>query len=223
MVVVAGEGWHPGVVGIVAGRIKERFNRPALVAGIVDGHAKGSARSVTGHDLGAAVIAARQAGLLLTGGGHAMAAGFGLPHAGLAALHGFMDERLAGAALLPRAADLLVEGTLQAAACTCETAGHLARLAPYGHGNAEPMMVLPRMRVTHAERIGREGATVRAMLAGEGGGRVKALMFRAKEGPLAEALLAREGAALHLAGHLRAEEWNGHVSASFFVSDGAVA
>ncbi len=222
--VVAGEGWHPGVVGIVAGRIKERFNRPALVAGIADGMAKGSARSVPGHNLGAAVIAARQAGLLTTGGGHAMAAGFSLPAAGLAALHGFMDERLAGAALLPRAADLLIEGTLAAAACTTETAGHLARLAPYGNGNAEPLMVLPRMRVAHAERIGREGATIRAMLSGESGGaRVKALMFRAKGGKLADALLARDGAVLHLAGHLRAEEWNGTVTASFFVSDGAVA
>ena len=222
VVVVAGEGWHPGVVGIVAGRIKERFNRPALVAGIVDGVAKGSARSVPGHDLGSAVIAARQAGLLSTGGGHAMAAGFALSASGIAALHGFMDERLAGAALLPRAADLLIEGTLAAAACTTETAAQLGRLAPYGHGNAEPMMVLPRMRVAHAERIGREGATVRAMLSGEGGGpRVKALMFRAKEGPLAEALLARDAALLHLAGHLRAEEWNGTISASFFVSDGA--
>ncbi len=224
VVVVAGEGWHPGVVGIVAGRIKERFNRPALVAGIVDGLAKGSARSVPGHDLGAAVIAARQAGLLSTGGGHAMAAGFALPAGGIAALHGFMDERLASAALLPHAADLLIEGTLAANACTTETAGHLGRLAPYGNGNTEPLMVLPRMRVAHAKRIGREGATVRAMLSGEGGGpRVKALVFRAKEGPLADALLARDAAPLHLAGHLRAEEWNGTTTASFFVSDGAPA
>jgi len=218
VVVVAGEGWHPGVVGIVAGRIKERFNRPAMVAGIQDGVAKGSARSVPGHDLGAAVIAARQAGLLSTGGGHAMAAGFALPASGLTALHGFMDERLA------TAAGLFIEGTLAAGACTIETAGHLGRLAPYGQGNQEPLMVLPRMRVAHAERIGREAATVRAMLVGEGGGpRVKALMFRAKDGPLPEALLAREGALIHLAGHLRAEEWNGATTASFFVSDGAAA
>ena len=224
VVVLAGEGWHPGVVGIVAGRIKERFNRPALVAGIVDGVARGSARSVPGLDLGAAVIAARQAGLLTTGGGHAMAAGFALPEAGLAALHGFMDERLAAAASMPRAADLLVEGTLQAAACTTETAAHLGRLAPYGHGNAEPLMVLPRMRVSHADRIGKDGATIRAMLTDEAGSaRVKALMFRAKEGPLATALLARDGAALHLAGHLRAEEWNGSLAASFFLADGARA
>ena len=114
---VCGEGWHPGVVGIVAGRIKERFNRPACVAGIADGVAKGSGRSVAGLDLGAAVIAARQAGILTTGGGHPMAAGFSLAAARIEAFHAFLDERLAAAAALPSAADLAVEGTLAVAGC----------------------------------------------------------------------------------------------------------
>ena len=220
---VAAAAWHPGVVGIVAGRLKERFNRPACVAGIADGLAKGSGRSVPGLDLGAAVIAARQAGLLATGGGHAMAAGFSLPEGRLADFHAFLDDRLAAASLLPSVADLLVEGTLAVPGCTADLAQQLARLAPFGPGNEEPHLILTRARVVRGDRVGKEGATIRAFLEGEGGGRLKAVAFRAKEGPLAEALLARTGLPLHLAGHLRAEEWNGSVAASFVVSDAAPA
>ena len=121
VLLVQGEGWHPGVVGIVAGRIKERFNRPTCVAGVAEGLAKGSGRSVPGLDLGAAVISARQAGLLESGGGHAMAAGFSYRTERQAALHAFLNERLAAATELPGAADLVVEGSLTVKAATCES------------------------------------------------------------------------------------------------------
>jgi single-stranded-DNA-specific exonuclease len=224
-VLVTGEGWHPGVVGIVAGRIKERFNRPACVAGFAEGLGKGSGRSVPGVDLGAAVIAARQAGLLVTGGGHAMAAGFSVRAEGLAAFHAFLEERLAAAASMPSAADLVVEGTLAVSGATTEVAQHLERLAPFGAGNEEPTLVLHRARVVRADRVGREAGSIRAFVEGEAGGpRLKAMMFRAREGALADALLARaEGVPLHLAGHLRAEEWNGSVSPCLVISDAAVA
>jgi len=101
VLLVVGEGWHPGVVGIVAGRIKEKYNRPALVAGLSGGLAKGSGRSVAGVDLGSAIIAARQMGLLETGGGHAMAAGFSFRPAREGEFHAFLDERLSHAADLP--------------------------------------------------------------------------------------------------------------------------
>jgi single-stranded-DNA-specific exonuclease len=224
-VLVSGEGWHPGVVGIVAGRIKERFNRPACVAGFANGLGKGSGRSVPGVDLGAAVIAARQAGILVTGGGHAMAAGFALRAERLDDFHAFLDERLVSAGSLPSAADLVVEGTLAVTGATTEVARHLERLAPFGAGNLEPVLVLNRARVVRADRVGREAGSIRAFLEGEGGGtRLKAMMFRARDGALSEALLARaEGVPLHLAGHLRAEEWNGSVAPCFFIMDGAVA
>lgn len=224
-VLVMGDGWHPGVVGIVAGRIKERFNRPACVAGLAEGIGKGSGRSVPGVDLGAAVIAARQAGLLLTGGGHAMAAGFSIRAEQADAFHAFLNERLAGAAALPSAADLMVEGTLSVPGATAEVARQLERLAPFGAGNEEPTLVLNRARVVRADRVGREATSIRAFVEGEGGGpRVKAMLFRAREGALADALLARADAVpLHLAGHLRAEAWNGSVNACFVISDAAVA
>jgi single-stranded-DNA-specific exonuclease len=224
-VLVTGEGWHPGVVGIVAGRIKERFNRPACVAGFADGLGKGSGRSVVGIDLGSAVIAARQAGLLVTGGGHAMAAGFSVQAERLAAFHAFLDQRLAAALDMPEAADLLIEGTLTVAGATAEVAQHLQQLAPFGAGNEEPVLVLHRARVIRADRVGRESGSIRAFIEGESGGpRLKAMLFRARDGALADALLSRsEGLPLHLAGHLRAEEWNGSVGPCFVISDAAPA
>ncbi|GGC51164.1 single-stranded-DNA-specific exonuclease RecJ [Siccirubricoccus deserti] len=220
VLLVCGEGWHPGVVGIVAGRVKERFNRPACIAGVAGGIAKGSGRSVPGLDLGAAVIAARQAGLLETGGGHAMAAGFSFPIERREALHAFLAERLAAASGLPGAADLLIEGSVTVPAATTGLAREVERLAPFGAGNEEPVFVLPRSRVVRADRVGKEGATVRAFLEGEAGGRLKAICFRAKEGPLAEALLG-ERVPLHLCGQLRAERWNDEISACLHLVDAA--
>lgn len=224
-VLVTGEGWHPGVVGIVAGRIKERFNRPACVAGVADGVGKGSGRSVPGIDLGAAIIAARQAGLLETGGGHAMAAGFSVRSENVAAFHTFLDERLRDAAAMPAAADIIVEGAVAVPGATTELARQLERLAPFGAGNEEPTLVLQRARVVRSDRVGRESNSIRAFVEGEAGGpRLKSMLFRAREGALSDALLARTlGVALHLAGHLRAEEWNGSVSPCFIITDAAVA
>jgi single-stranded-DNA-specific exonuclease len=221
---VHGAGWHPGVVGIVAGRIKERFNRPACVAGIAEGIAKGSGRSVPGIDLGAAVLAARQAGILATGGGHPMAAGFSLAPDRLDAFHAFLDDRLAAALNLPSAADLAIEGTLAVPGATVELAREVARLAPFGAGNEEPLFMLQRARVVRADRVGREGGTIRAFVEGEGGGkRLKAMLFRARDGALADALLARDAVSLHLVGYLRVEEWNGAINAGFIITDAAPA
>jgi len=223
VLLICGEGWHPGVVGIVAGRVKEKFNRPTLVAGVSDGFAKGSGRSVPGIDLGGAIIAARQAGLLETGGGHAMAAGFSFRAEKREELQAFLNERLARAAELPDAAALVVEGTLSVAAANTALAEQVGRLAPFGAGNEEPVFALRRARVARADRVGKEGATIRLFLEGEGGGRLKAVCFRAKDGPLAELLLGSRGMPLHLCGTLRAESWNGDVSTCLHVQDAAPA
>ncbi|MGH7067961.1 MAG: single-stranded-DNA-specific exonuclease RecJ [Acetobacteraceae bacterium] len=228
VLLVSGAGWHPGVVGIVAGRIKERFNRPACVLGLAGDLARGSGRSVPGLDLGAAVMAAHRDGVLESGGGHAMAAGFSLPASRLGAFHAFLNERLAAAAGLPAAADLAVEGALSVRAVTAELAAHLARVAPFGAGNEEPVLVLPRVRVLRADRVGREGRTIRAIVADEDGaagsaGRCKAMAFRAAEGALAMPLLERAGRLLHLAGHLRLDRWSGSEAASFVITDAALA
>jgi len=221
VLLLCGDGWHPGVVGIVAGRVKEKYNRPSCVAGVTAGIAKGSGRSVPGVDLGAAVIAARQAGLLETGGGHAMAAGFSFLASRGAALHEYLEERLAHASLLPAAADLLVEGALTVRGATASLALDVERLAPFGAGNEEPVFALARARIVRADRVGKEGGTVRAIVEGEDGGRLKTICFRAKDGPLAQLLLAGDRVPLHLCGHLRAERWNDEVGAALQVVDAA--
>jgi single-stranded-DNA-specific exonuclease len=215
--------WHPGVVGIVAGRVKERFNRPTCVAAIADGVARGSGRSVAGLDLGAAVIAARAHGLLSTGGGHAMACGFSLPADGMDQFHDFMDARLEAANALPPAPDLALDAAVSVGGAGTELAQQIERLAPFGQGNAEPVFLLSRVRVVHAERLGADGNTIRAQLTDEGGARLKAMLFRAGDTPLGQALLARDAAPLHVAGHLRADRWNGRITACFYVIDAAAS
>jgi single-stranded-DNA-specific exonuclease len=223
VLMVHGMDWHPGVVGIVAGRIKQRQNRPALAASVAAGVVKGSGRSVDGVDLGAAVLAARREGLLITGGGHAMAAGFSLPLDRLMAFHDFLDDRLAHAAALPRTQDLVVEGAVAVPGATVALAEQLARLAPFGTANEEPVFALPRARVVRADRIGRDGTTLRVMVEGEGGGpRLKVMLFRGADSALGQAVTAR-GGPMHLAGHLRAEAWNDKVTACFVVMDAAAA
>jgi single-stranded-DNA-specific exonuclease len=222
VLLVCGEGWHPGVVGIVAGRLREKFNRPACVGGSAGALVRGSGRSVSGIDLGAAILAARQAGLLESGGGHAMAAGFSFHAPRQGAVHDFLHRRLEAVLDLPARVHLDVEAVVSARGVGMDLARALGRLAPFGAGNEEPVVVLSGVRVARADRLGNDGNTVRAMVVGVGA-RVKSLLFRAGDGALAQALTDRAGGMLHLAGHVRAEAWNGHESVGFFVQDAAWA
>ena len=153
-----------------------------------------------------------------------MAAGFSLPADRIEAFREFLNERLAAAAALPGAVDLLVEGALSVPGATLDLARHVERLAPFGAGNDEPVLVLQRARVIRADRVGREAASIRVFLEGEGGGpRLKGMLFRAREGALSEALLSRDRVPLHLAGYLRVEAWNGAENPGFIISDAALA
>ncbi|GBQ07041.1 single-stranded-DNA-specific exonuclease RecJ [Saccharibacter floricola] len=215
-----GEGWHPGVVGIVAGRLKERFNRPTLVGALTDGTVKGSARSVPGLDLGAAIIAARQAGLLITGGGHAMAAGFSVAEENVTALHAFLDEQLSAAQNRPPQEDLLLDGVISIQAATPTLARQLSQLAPFGPGNEEPLLAISHVRCVKADRIGRDGNTLRVILQGEDGySRLKGLVFRAGDKAFADVLEDRSQPLLHVAGQLRLEYWQERENLTFFIFD----
>ena len=219
----AGESWHPGVVGIVASRLKDRYNRPACVVAMGNGVGRGSGRSVRGLALGPAIIAARQAGLLLNGGGHAMAAGFTVAAERLLDLKTFLEERareaLGDGEPVP---ELVIDGALSAAAATSELAALVERIGPFGTGNPEPRFVLPQMRVLRADVVG--GAHVRLILAdGAGAGRIKAIAFRAVDGPLAPALLQNAGAGFHVVGHLRHDRWQGREEVQLLVDDVAPA
>ena len=210
------------MVGIVAGRVKERFNRPACVAGVAGGIAKGSGRSVPGVDLGGAVIAARQAGLLETGGGHAMAAGFSFAVERWDEVHAFLNERLQGAAALPGAADLLGGGRGGGG-----RRDHRPRACRWSAWRPSARATRSRTSCCRAPAwCGRTGWARRATRCApsskaRAAGRLKAICFRAKEGPLAQALLGSGGVPLHLCGTLRAERWNDSVTACLHVVDAA--
>lgn len=212
--------WHPGVVGIVAGRLKERFNRPALIGTLQDGLVKGSARSVAGLDIGNVIIAARQAGLLTSGGGHAMAAGFSVTEENIVRFHRFLDTRLAEARHYPRQNDLLIDGVITSFGATAELARQLARLEPFGTGHDEPVLVVTNLRCVKADRIGRDHNTLRVILVGEDGQtRLKGLVFRADDKLFTALLEDRTRPLLHLAGQLRLEYWQERENLTFFILD----
>jgi single-stranded-DNA-specific exonuclease len=222
IVFAASEGWHAGVIGIVASRLKERYNRPAFVVALEGGIGKGSGRSVSGVDMGAAVIAAKQAGLLINGGGHAMAAGLTVAQDRLGALHRFLDARIGGEiadkGIVPT---LALDGALSLLAANRALVAVLEQLQPYGAGNAEPTFVVRDATVVRADVVGT--GHVRCILADAAGGRLKAIAFRSLENPLGQALLARPAVPLHLAGHLRADSWAGPDGVQLVIDDGAVA
>ena len=219
---VAGAGWHPGVIGIVAGRLKERYQRPVCVIALEDGVGKASGRSVAGLHLGQAIIAAREAGLVLKGGGHAMAAGFEVRQETLGALQTFIAARfrddLDGVPLMPT---LLIDGALQARAASTELIATLDRLAPFGAGNAEPRFVFPAQRVAVADVVGSDH--VRCVLTGPDGGRLKAIAFRVAGEELGRVLLGSRGAALHVAGRLKRDSWQGRDEVQIQIEDAAFA
>lgn len=220
VLVVAGEGWHPGVIGIVAGRLKERFNRPACVVSLKDGIGKGSGRSVPGVSLGPAVIAAHQAGLLLAGGGHAMAAGFTVAQDQLDAFGGFLAERvqteLAGEPLVPT---LSVDAPLATGGASRDLADVIQRVGPFGAGNSEPRFVLTDVRVVDVREVGT--GHVRCVFSGADGRRIKGIAFRALEGALGPALLQAGARPIHVAGHLRPDDWNGRKDVQILIDDAA--
>jgi single-stranded-DNA-specific exonuclease len=221
LLVAAGDNWHPGVIGIVAGRLKERYGRPACVVALEGGEGKGSGRSVTGLDLGAAIIAARQAGILKAGGGHAMAAGFTVARDRLPELHHFLADRLQAqldGELVPL---LELDGALDAAGVSVALVETLKQLGPYGSGNPEPRFAVIAARIVKADVVG--SGHVRCILAGAGGQRLKAIAFRAADSELGHALLSSQGATFHLAGTLRADTWQGATSVQLIIDDGAPA
>ncbi|MBI3447102.1 MAG: single-stranded-DNA-specific exonuclease RecJ [Magnetospirillum sp.] len=221
LLIAAGDNWHPGVIGIVAGRLKERYGRVACVVALDGDEGKGSGRSVPGLDLGAAIIAARQAGLLKAGGGHAMAAGFTVARDKLGALGDFLAERLQAqldGELVPL---LELDGALDAGAAGTELVETLAQIGPFGSGNPEPRFAITAARIVKADVVG--SGHVRLIVTGAGGKRLKAIAFRAADSEMGHALLSAAGAAFHLAGTLRVDTWQGSSSVQLIIDDAAPA
>jgi single-stranded-DNA-specific exonuclease len=226
VVLLAGAGWHPGVIGIVAGRIKEKSGRPAIVIALdadEHGNGKGSGRSIAGVDLGAAIIAARAAGLLVAGGGHAMAAGLTVEPGRLSALAEFLDERLGAAVVAAQAGqslqlDLAVApgGLVPPLVETLESAG------PYGMGWPGPRIAVGPVRLIKADLVGKDH--VRLIVRGDDGASFKAVAFRQAETELGQALLNRaQGRRFWLAGRAKIDDWGSRPAAELHIDDAAWA
>jgi single-stranded-DNA-specific exonuclease len=215
------ESWHRGLIGLVASRVSDRFHLPSFVMAFEpDGTATGSARSLPSVDLGAAVRAAVQEGLLLKGGGHAMAAGFTLDRTKHDAARAFLQDRLAGPvaqAIASRQLD--IDGALSARGATLELIDLLDRAGPYGFGHPRPRFMFPGHRVTRVRAVGQ--AHLRCTLLAADGARIEACAFRVAGTPLAELFTTREGLPLHVAGHLRRSVWQGRESVELMIEDAA--
>ena len=217
LLVLTGENWHPGVIGLIASRMVERFARPTLAIAFDGEVGKGSARSVAGFDFGTAVTAARQSGLIEGGGGHAMAAGLTLDRGQLGPLSEFLAERLRRANDIPSRPSLGVDGVLEVAGATPSLCELVARAGPFGSGNAEPRFAFPRCRIEYAKTVGKGHVSCR--LAGAGGGRLKAIAFRSADRPVGAALIAASGRPLHVCGRLRVDRWQGRNGVQLVIDD----
>ncbi|MGZ8362200.1 MAG: single-stranded-DNA-specific exonuclease RecJ, partial [Allosphingosinicella sp.] len=224
LIIVAAPGWHPGVIGIVAGRLKEKFHKPAIVVALDEaGVGKGSGRSISGVDLGAAVLAAMDSGLLVAGGGHAMAAGLTVAPGGIEALADFLEERLAADIARGRGDRALILDAVLAPGGVCpELCDALDAGGPYGAGWPAPRVVAGPVSVIKADVVG--NGHLRLIVAGDDGRRIKAIAFRMADSPLGEAMLAAPAhRKLWVAGRIKRDEYGGRVSAELHLEDAAWA
>jgi len=220
VLVLASANWHPGVVGLVAARLRERFERPSFAIALnPDGTGTGSGRSIPGVDLGRAVIAALEAGLIAKGGGHAMAAGVTLRPGDLGAFRAFLAEQLGEAVAAGRAASALrIDAALTARGASVELLQQLEKAGPYGAGNATPVFAFPAHRARFPQLVGK-GGHVSFTLTADDGARLKAIAFRAAGTALGETLLREADQPLHFAGSLGLDHYQGRTQAQLRLSD----
>jgi single-stranded-DNA-specific exonuclease len=223
VVITAAEGWHPGVVGLVAARLKEKFGRPAFAIALEPGGiGTGSGRSIAGVDIGRAVRRAVAEGLLVKGGGHAMAAGVTLRKGALAQLRAFLETALsADVATARRISGLMIDGAVSAAGANLDLLAMIERAGPFGSGNPEPVIALPAHTVTYAEEVGQ--AHMRVRLKSGDGASVNAIAFRAAGQKLGAALLNSRGRQVHAAGSFAIDRYQGEERVQFRLTDIAPA
>ncbi|MBR1648272.1 MAG: single-stranded-DNA-specific exonuclease RecJ [Alphaproteobacteria bacterium] len=218
MAFVYGHGWHQGVIGIVAGKLKEKYNVPAFVMSVDEDEVRGSARSVDGLDLGGLIICAKEKGLLTKGGGHTMAAGFSCTEGKIEEFRSFVGDYIT-ANLKDEQLDpvLMIDGCLDAAGANLDLIGNLERLEPYGSANPEPRLVLERAIVTKSSIVG--SGHICCFLSSLNGGSLKAMAFNCADNEIGRALLNGRGKSFRLAGKLRRDTWQGRNQAQFIIED----
>ncbi|RWN34186.1 MAG: single-stranded-DNA-specific exonuclease RecJ [Mesorhizobium sp.] len=223
IVVTASNSWHPGIVGLLASRLKDHARRPAFaIAFNAVGIGTGSGRSVSGFDLGRLVREAAVAGLIVKGGGHGMAAGITVERARLGELRAFFEERAAADVFrLQGEESLAIDGALAAEGATLSLLDALEQAGPFGAGHVAPVFALPRHRLADARPVGTNH--IRVELQSESGGRIQAIAFRAVDTALGEFLFKNRGKTIHVAGSLSGNYWNGNRTVQFRITDAARA
>lgn len=223
VIVTASTKWHPGIVGLLASRLKDHARRPAFAISFnPNGVGTGSGRSVPGFDLGRLVRDAVSSGLIVKGGGHAMAAGVTVERDKLGALRAFFEEKAAADVFrLQDQESLMIDGALSAEGVTLQLLDSLEKAGPYGTGHVAPIFALPRHKLVDARQVGTNH--IRADLQSGSGGRIQAIAFRAVDTALGDFLFKSRGAAVHVAGSLSSNYWNGNRRAQFRIIDAASA
>jgi single-stranded-DNA-specific exonuclease len=218
-IVVAEEGWHPGVIGIVASRLRERYRRPVVVVGLdrASDIGKGSGRSQPGVNLGRAIQAAFDEGLLLAGGGHAMAAGLTLRPSAIPEFRAFLCERLAGEMVEAEAEDALeIDALVTPGAAARPLYDAFRAMEPFGPGNPEPLFAVADVRVERVTPM--RGGHLRCTLVGAGGASIRAIAWRSADTPIGQRLMAG-GGSVHAVGKLKADDWNGRNTVELEIED----
>ena len=223
IIIVDMEGWHPGVIGIVAGRLKDRFDKPAIVIGVNDeGLGKGSGRSMKGVNLGGGITKAKEAGLLISGGGHAMAGGLTVEAAKISELTTFLNELLSDEVTEARKnLSLKIDALIAPSAADQSIIERIKQVGPYGAGNPQPLFAFSDLRIAYAERV--RGGHVRCAFEDSIGGRISGICFRADETGLDQILLDPNAPRVHVAGRLKADSWKGRSRIDLQLVDLAIA
>jgi len=219
VLVVSMEGWHPGVIGIVAGRLKERFNKPVIVIGIDEnGIGKGSGRSIQGIDLGNEIKKLYEKGLLISGGGHEMACGLTIENKYIKTFHEILERNLSDRINFIRSKfSIKIDALLNISAVNMDLINSINQIGPYGSGNPTPTFAFAELRVAYADRV--KGGHIRCNFEDKNGQRIKVICFRAEELGFEEILLNERNRYLHIVGTLKENTWNGHTSIDLQVID----
>ncbi|MCH2038800.1 MAG: DHH family phosphoesterase, partial [Rickettsiales bacterium] len=217
-IISLGEGWHQGVIGIIASRLKERYDRPSIVLSVEGGIAKASARSVKGIDMGAAVSEAKKQGLLIAGGGHEMAAGFSIETDKIELLSQFLDVRFSDALEdYQSKKSLKIDAVISISGLSVNLIKELEKASPFGVGNPSPKFALYNCMILRADIVGEKHirCIIGSHMTGKSGKSLKAMCFRAVDTEIGTALLHNKGKPVHIAGQVRINSWQGTESAEF--------
>ena len=218
VIVISGKNWHEGVIGIVAARLKEKFNKPVIMISLEGNTGKGSARSIVGFDIGSVIIAASQEKIILKGGGHKMAGGFSIKIENLEKFKQFVIRKFKNVNQdLTSEKPLFLDSVISPSAVNLEFYNKVAQLSPFGSGNPEPRFVIENVNTINGKIVGEKH--VKSVLIGEDGSTIKSIAFNAADNELCAYLLKKNKKSFNIAGKLSLNEWKGQSNVEFIIDD----